>query len=99
MKNMKKVGIFEIRPDLDSSELKWILHNTLTGYVHKTYGKWAEVKEIAEQQSKAWQARLQAKGYLMPKLPKTRVAKKSSDQAKVKRVGSAEKTRSRRSAY
>jgi hypothetical protein len=49
------VGIFGVK---QLSELRWRITNTLTTYVHVTYGPESEVIEQLEVQTKAWKGKL-----------------------------------------
>lgn len=55
---MIRIGCFEVEPD---GEGRWRCTNTLTEFVHVTYGTEDEVREVLTKQSADWERKLACK--------------------------------------
>jgi hypothetical protein len=82
----KKVGIFAIR-QLEPG--RWQVTNTLTTYVHKTYGSEEEVTQQLKVQTGAWQAKFQQ---INKNKGKAGAAWRNKNQAQLAQIRAAQET-------
>lgn len=87
------VGVFEITP-VATRWNWWQFKNTLNDYVHKTFGTWEEVQEIALHQSDVWRARVHEFGPgNLRKNPRNGLMKQAAERAKARKAAEAERTK------